>query len=103
MFEEDMPEDKIIGWLEDEGALTIEGIDEDGELVLKMIPEKMKEVFPELYESLSEEINEALLELYDAGYIDISYNEELKPVFSINESGKKILNKYGYGDETKND
>ena len=68
-----------------------------------MIPERMKEVFPELYESLSEEINYALMELYDAGYIDISYSEDLKPAFSINEKGKKILNKYGYGDETKND
>lgn len=103
MFEDFESEEEIIGWLEDQGALTIEGVDESGEIVLRMIPEKMKQVFPELYYDMRKEIDMALWELYEMGYVRVSYDEDLNPSFSITEEGKKIMEKYGYGGETKHD
>jgi hypothetical protein len=96
MFDEESPEDKIIGWLEDEGALVMEGVDENGEIVMKMVPEKLKQVFPELYDSFMHQVDQSIMLLYDAGYVDISYDEELRPRFSITEAGTKILKRYGY-------
>ena len=95
MFD-DMSDDEMIGWLEDQGALILEGVDENGEFILRMNADKMKEVFPEFYEAMMDDLSDTLMELYELGYVDISYNEHLEAGFSISEEGRRIMKKHGY-------
>ena len=52
-----------------------------------MVPEVLKVVSPELYSAMMEEIDETLLSLYEQGYVNIDYDEDLNAVFSISEDG----------------
>ena len=38
-----------------------------------------------------EEIDEALMELLNAGYIEVEYNEKLEAAFKITEAGKSVV------------
>ena len=38
-----------------------------------------------------EEIDEALMELLNAGYIEVEYNEELEATFKVTEAGKAVV------------
>ena len=98
-----MSDDELIGWLEDEGALVMEGVDANGEIVLKVNSEKMKAIYPELYELMNQELSEVLLNLYEMGLVDVSYDDNLEARFSISEEGKKMMDKYGFGLEEDND
>ena len=38
-----------------------------------------------------EEIDEALMELLSAGYIEVEYNEKLEATFKITEAGRSVV------------
>jgi len=38
-----------------------------------------------------EEIDQALLQLVDLGYVSLSYTEDLEAVFTITEEGKQFI------------
>lgn len=100
MFEdnEDEVDEALLAWLEEEGALNWVGMDNDGERVLTVNPDKMREVYPELYEAMMQDLNSMLNSLMDLGYITSGIDEDGEEVFSISEEGRKIMEKFGYGD-----
>jgi DNA-binding PadR family transcriptional regulator len=38
-----------------------------------------------------EEIDDALMELLNAGYIEVEYNEKLEATFKVTEAGKSVV------------
>lgn len=85
--------DQYIGQLEDEGALFWAGMKGD-EAVFSINLEKMKSVCPPLYESITKDMDEVLLKLYDEGLISIEYDENLTPTFKITEEGEEALGNF---------
>lgn len=99
-FEDD--DDKIIAWLENEGALEWVGMDDNGERILSFNLDRLQVVSPEIYETFMEDMNENLKNLYENGLVEVEYDESLQPRFRISEEGKKLMREYGFEMEWKN-
>lgn len=86
---------KMINYLMEKGAVEIYGMTDFGEITYKFNLKVVEEVLPELYNMIMSEVDNDLLELYELGYVDISYDEELNASFSVNEEGRKYLRESG--------
>lgn len=82
-------EDELIAELVDVGALEPHGMDGD-EFIYTMNSEIMKSYFPDLYDAMMADVSEALMNLYERGLVDVEYDENLNPLFSITEDGRRI-------------
>lgn len=76
------------------GAIELEGMDESGELIFS-ITEKAKEIAPELWEAHQKYVDESLMRLYESGYINITYNENLEALIEVTEEGRKMAREMG--------
>ena len=77
-------------------ALPIYGIAEDGEPVYKFDMDVLEEVMPELHAVIQEDMDQVLVDLYQKGLIDVSYDEDLNALMSISEEGKAALIEAGF-------
>jgi Tfp pilus assembly ATPase PilU len=84
-------DDKLIGFLEDQGAIIWDGQSEDGEAVFRFNLEKLKEVMPELYDEIMADIDKDLMDLYQMGMVEIEYDENLNAMFRITEEAEKLM------------
>jgi hypothetical protein len=94
MFDKD--NDKLIGYLEDEGAIIWDGLDQNGEAVFRFDLDRLKEVMPELYKEILADIDEDLMALYEEGLVDLEYDEDLNAMFKISEKGLEWAKKNGF-------
>jgi hypothetical protein len=92
----DEEEDRYFQYLLEVGAFEIDGVSEDGELMFKPNPEKMKEYAPEMFEMMQEDIENSLLELYKDGLVEMEYDEDLGARFKISEQAKEEMRKFGF-------
>ena len=76
------------------GAVEIAGVSEDGEIIFS-ISEKTKELAPELWEAHMEYVDKTLVDLYEAGYIKVDYDENLEAMISMSEEGYEIAKEMG--------
>jgi len=76
------------------GAVTLEGIDENGELIFA-IQEKAKEIAPELWEAHTNYVDETLLKLYEKGLMQVEYDENLEATLHLSPEGQKIAKEMG--------
>jgi hypothetical protein len=90
-FEEELNE--FMNHLIESGAMILHGMTENGEVTYKFDFDVLRQVSPEFYDLMMEDINESVLELYKDGYVDMEYDEELKAKFKVNEKGEEFLNK----------
>jgi len=96
-MEEDIPMDDSDDRLEyylSIGAVTLEGVDEDGEIIYA-ITELAEEIAPELWESHLEHIDDSLIELYKEGLLSVDYDENLEATFTLSPEGTKKAKNYG--------
>lgn len=82
-------------YLEEEKVLIWVGMNEDGERTFVFDFERMRQIFPELYDAMMEEMNAELMNLYALGFITIEYDTNLTPKFKITDEGKKYLEDNG--------
>ncbi len=87
---------EIMEYLLSEGAAILEGIDEDGEPVYMFDMEILEEVMPELHAVMQEDMDQVLVDLYQKGLIDVSYDEDLNAMMTISKEGKDALLKMGF-------
>ena len=87
---------EIMEYLLSEGAAILEGIDEDGEPVYMFDMEILEEVMPELHAVMQEDMDQVLVDLYQKGLIDVSYDENLNAIMAISEQGKVALIEAGF-------
>ena len=76
------------------GAVEVAGISEDGEFIFG-ITELAKEVAPDLWEAHAEHIDQSMMQLYEMGLVNITYDEDLNVVFELTEEGKKVSKDFG--------
>jgi hypothetical protein len=76
------------------GAVSLEGIDENGELIYS-ISEDAETLAPELWQSHIEYVDRSLIELYEQGLVEVEYDENLEATFHISPEGQKIAKEKG--------
>lgn len=76
------------------GAIEAAGVDPNGEIIFA-INEKAKEVAPEIWEAHEHFVDKALIELYEAGYLKIDYDENLEATISLSPEGFEIAKEKG--------
>jgi len=91
---EEEDNDHKLGYYLAIGAVSLEGMDENGEMIYS-ISENAKELAPELWQSHLDYVDKSLLELYEAGLVEIEYDENLQATIHISPEGKKIAREKG--------
>ena len=84
-------ENEIFAYLEENGAIHLEGMDEGGEAVFSFDMEKLEEIMPELYQQVIDEIDKDLMVLYEKGMVSLEYDEELNAQFKLTEKGINLF------------
>ena len=84
-------EEDLFEHLVKSGALKPAGKNKNNEILFVFDIDILKEVYPEMFDALQEELDEDLKKLYELGFVDISYNENLEATFKITEKGKQYL------------
>ena len=92
-FEEETEE--IIEYLVSQGAAVWDGMDQYGERMYKFNMDILKDIMPELYEEIMGDVDNAMLNLFDQGLVDIEYNENLEAMFKISKKAREILEDLG--------
>ena len=87
---------QIMEYLVAEGAAFLEGLDEDGEAIYMFDMDVLEEVMPELHAVMQEDMDQVLVDLYQKGLIDVSYDEDLNAIMAISEEGKRSLIEAGF-------
>jgi len=94
MNEDEMDEDMKLAHYLEIGAIELEGMDEDGEIIFS-ITEKAKELAPELWEAHIEHIDESLIALYEMDLIEVEYDDNLEAIIKIKPEGYKMAKEMG--------
>jgi len=94
MFES---EEEMMDYLSSHGALELHGMTQDGEITYKFNFEILKEVLPQLHELMMSDMEEEIMELYNKGYVEMEYDENLNARFRLTEAGIKYLEENGMG------
>ena len=90
----DKNDDEIIGYLEDQKAIFWDGVAENGEAIFRFDLERLKEVMPELYTEIMDDMDKELMHLYELGLVELEYDEELNVMFRITDKGKEWADGY---------
>lgn len=87
---------ELMEYLLAEGAASLDGIDEEGEPVYKFDMEVLEEVMPELHQAMIDDMDQVLIDLYQKGLVEVSYDEELSAQIQITEEGRIALIQAGF-------
>jgi hypothetical protein len=80
----------------EEGAAILDGIDEDGEPVYKFDMNVLEEIMPELHQAMIDDMDKVLIDLYQKGLIEISYDENLNAQMYVSSEGRQALENAGF-------
>ena len=88
--------EEIMEYLISEEAAILDGYDEDGEPIYRFDMDVLEEVMPDLYQVLIDEMDQELIDLFQRGLIDVSYDEELNAHMTVTEEGREALIRAGF-------
>lgn len=77
------------------GAVEIAGVLTNGEFIYK-ITDKAEQLAPELWYLHLESVDEAMVDLYQKGLVEVEYDEELNATIKISEEGKQVMAELGF-------
>jgi hypothetical protein len=83
-------------YLIEEGAAILDGIDEDGEPVYKFDMNVLEEVMPKLHQAMLDDMDKVLIDLYQKGLIEVTYDENLNAQMSVSPEGRQALEDAGF-------
>jgi membrane protease subunit (stomatin/prohibitin family) len=89
-----MDDDEKLSMYLEMGAVELAGMDESGEFIFQ-ITEKAKDVAPELWQAHQEHIDRSLVQLYEAGLIRVTYNDNLEAIIEMSEEGHELAKELG--------
>ncbi|NDB82226.1 MAG: hypothetical protein EB127_05715 [Alphaproteobacteria bacterium] len=89
-----MDDDEKLSMYLEMGAVELTGMDESGEFIFQ-ITEKAKEVAPELWQAHQDHVDRSLIQLYEAGLIRVSYNDNLEATIEMSEEGHALAKEMG--------
>ena len=76
------------------GAVNLVGLNDDGEAVYE-ITEQAQELAPELWQAHIDYVDQTMLELFEAGLLNVEYDENLEATIHLTEEGYGIAKEYG--------
>lgn len=76
------------------GAISLEGMDENGEAIYA-IHESAKEIAPELWEAHINYVDASLLKLYEEGLMEVEYDENLEATLHLSPEGQQLAKEMG--------
>ena len=79
-----MNEDEKLSMYIEMGVVEIAGVDENGEFIFN-INQSAKFLAPELWESHQDHVDKTLVELYELGMLEITYDENLEATIKLSE------------------
>ena len=91
---EDEANDARLAYYLEIGAVSFEGVDENGEIIYS-ISDSAKELAPELWQSHTNYVDKSLMELYEQGLVEVEYNENLEATLHITPEGQKVAREKG--------
>lgn len=91
---EDEANDARLAYYLEIGAVSFEGVDENGEIIYA-ISDSAKELAPELWQSHIDYVDKSLIELYEQGLVEIEYNENLEATIHLTPEGQKVAREKG--------
>lgn len=94
--------DELMAYYIEVGAVEVAGVLDDGEFIYK-ITDVAEEAAPELWAMHIEAIDDAMLELFKKGLVDVEYDEDLNPEFKISNDGKVLMKEMGFVDMEQDD
>ena len=89
-----MDDDEKLSMYLEMGAVELAGMDESGEFIFQ-ITEKAKDVAPELWQAHQEHVDRSLVQLYEAGLIRVTYNDNLEAIIEMSEEGHELAKELG--------
>ena len=92
--EEDQQDADRLAYYMEIGAVTLEGMDENGDLIYA-ISEDAETLAPELWRSHTEYVNRSLIELYEDGLVEVEYDENLEATLHLSPEGQRIAKEKG--------
>ena len=92
--EEDQQDADRLAYYLEIGAVSLEGMDENGEMIYS-ISEDAETLAPELWQSHTEYVDRSLIELYEQGMVEIEYNEDLEATIHLTPEGHKVAKEKG--------
>jgi hypothetical protein len=87
------PDDKLAYYIE-VGVVEIAGVGDNGDLIFK-ITDKAVDLAPELWDAHKEHVDGVLLDLFEKGLLNVSYNEDLEATIELTEEGKQVARENG--------
>lgn len=76
------------------GVVNLAGVNEDGEAVYE-ITELAKELAPELWQAHMDYVDQAMVEMFEAGLLNVEYNENLEAIIHLSEEGYRVAQERG--------
>ncbi len=92
---EDKNDDEMLAYYLEIGVVSLEGMDENGEMIYSINQELARDLAPELWQSHIDYVDKSLIELYEAGLVEIEYDENLQPTLHLSPEGQKIAKEKG--------
>ena len=89
-----MDDDEKLSMYLEMGAVELAGMDEHGEFIFQ-ITEKAKNIAPELWKAHQDHVDRSLIQLYEAGLIKVTYNDNLEATIEMSEEGHKLAKELG--------
>ena len=89
-----MDDDEKLSMYLEMGAVELAGMDDNGEFIFQ-ITEKAKEIAPELWDAHEEHINRSLIQLYEEGLINVTYNDNLEAIIEMSPEGHELAKELG--------
>lgn len=71
----------------DTGAMYIDGVDDDGEVIVKFNMDILKEVNPNLWHWWQDEVDSALLDMSAQGLVELDFSDPSGVIVNITEKG----------------
>lgn len=93
---DEMASEQVIGYLIQVGAAVWDGMDDEGERIFKFNMPLLKEILPELYEDIMEDVDKVMLDLFQKGLAEVDYDENLNAHFKLSEEGHEELARRGF-------
>jgi hypothetical protein len=76
------------------GAVELAGVDSTGEFIYK-VTDKAVDLAPELWAAHEEYVDQSLMDLYEKGLVNVSYDEDLVATLELTEEGKEMAKQMG--------
>ena len=74
------------------GAINLVGLNDDGEAVYE-ITEQAQELAPDLWQAHIDYVDRTMIELFDAGLLNVEYDENLEATIHLTKEGYDNLKK----------